>query len=268
MDKKMEKISQIIMVSVFIVFIFGFAVWSFLLKDRKFSEMENRNLAQFPEFTWKNLKDGTFTDGLEKYMSDQLPFKDELVTLKTDTERLLMHDLQNGAVQEDYIGRFGIGLLSCFLVSDVIRVQTRSCQSPEQSLEWCGNPDGTYTIAPCAPLPEIGTRILLTPKAGAEAYFTPEKLTSLVQYYGLPLPEPIYLVQGESRTLLNPPFPSGETQYGYDLAFAQNNEDEAFNQAALLGDVAAESWAAQVNADLTAQDLKWVLENGDKKEEE
>ena len=61
---------------------------------------------------------------------------------------------------------------------------------------------------------------------------------------------------------------SGETQYGYDLAFAQNNEDEAFNQAALLGDVAAESWAAQVNADLTAQDLKWVLENGDKKEEE
>ena len=84
MDKKMEKISQIIMVSVFIVFIFGFAVWSFLLKDRKFSEMENRNLAQFPEFTWKNLKDGTFTDGLEKYMSDQLPLKDELVTLKTD----------------------------------------------------------------------------------------------------------------------------------------------------------------------------------------
>ncbi len=103
MDKKMEKISQIIMVSVFIVFIFGFAVWSFLLKDRKFSEMENRNLAQFPEFTWKNLKDGTFTDGLEKYMSDQLPLKDELVTLKTDSDRLLMHDLQNGV----YFGKDG-----------------------------------------------------------------------------------------------------------------------------------------------------------------
>ena len=132
------------------------------------------------------------------------------------------HDLQNGAVQEDYIGRFGIGLLSCFLVSDVIRVQTRSYQTPEQSLEWCGNPDGTYTIAPCAPLPAIGTRILLTPKSGAEAYFTPEKLTSLVQYYGLPLPEPIYLVQGESRTLLNPPFPSGETQYAQIMALGES----------------------------------------------
>lgn len=103
MNKKTEKISQIIMVSVFLVFIIGFAVWSFLLKDRKFSEMENRNLAQFPELTWENFKDGTFTDGLEKYVSDQLPFKDELVTLKTDTDRLLLHDLQNGV----YFGKDG-----------------------------------------------------------------------------------------------------------------------------------------------------------------
>ena len=132
------------------------------------------------------------------------------------------HDLQKGAVQEDYIGRFGIGLLSCFLVSDVIRVQTRSYQTPEQSLEWCGNPDGTYTITPCEPLPEIGTRILLTPKHDAEAYFTPEKLTALVQYYGLPLPEPIYLVQDGKRELLNPPFPSGETQYAQIMTLGES----------------------------------------------
>lgn len=103
MNKKTEKISQIIMVSVFILFIFGFAVWSLLLKDREFSEMENRNLAQFPSFSWKSLNDGSFTSGLEKYVSDQLPMKDELVTLKTDADRLLMHDLQNGV----YFGKDG-----------------------------------------------------------------------------------------------------------------------------------------------------------------
>ncbi len=138
------------------------------------------------------------------------------------------HDLQTGSAHEDYIGRFGIGLLSCFLVSDVIRVQTRSYQTPEQSLEWCGNPDGTYTITPCAPLPEIGTRILLTPKKGSEAYFTPEKLTALVQYYGLPLPNPIYLVQNEQRTLLNPPFPSGETQYAQIMKLGESLFDSGF----------------------------------------
>lgn len=103
MDKKTEMISQVIMVSVFLLFIFGFAVWSFLLKDREFSEMENRNLTQFPTFSWKSLKEGKFTQELEKYISDQLPMKDELVTLKTDADRLLLHDLQNGV----YFGKDG-----------------------------------------------------------------------------------------------------------------------------------------------------------------
>ena len=91
------------MVSIFIIFIMGFCVWTFFTKDRQFSEMENRNLAQFPEFSWKQLKDGKFTQELESYMSDQLPFKDSLVTLKTDTDRLLMHNLQNGV----YFGNDG-----------------------------------------------------------------------------------------------------------------------------------------------------------------
>lgn len=132
------------------------------------------------------------------------------------------HDLTSGAVQNDYIGRFGIGLLSCFLVSDVIRVQTRSVQTPEQSLEWRGNPDGTYTITPCEQLPAIGTRILLAPKSGAEQYFTAERLTALVRYYGLPLPEPVYLVENGKRTRLNPPFPSGETQFAQVMALGES----------------------------------------------
>lgn len=132
------------------------------------------------------------------------------------------HDLTSGKVQSDYIGRFGIGLLSCFLVSDVIRVQTRSVQSPDVTLEWCGDPNGTYTITQCAPLPEIGTRIMLTPKEGAEKYFAPERLTELVQYYGLPLPEPIVLIQNSVRTRLNPPFPSAETEYAQVMTLGES----------------------------------------------
>lgn len=91
------------MVSVFLVFVFGFAVWKLFLKDREFSEMENRNLRQFPELSWSSIKNGTFTLEFEKYFDDQLPLKDELVTLKTDADRLLMHDLQNGV----YFGKDG-----------------------------------------------------------------------------------------------------------------------------------------------------------------
>ena len=141
MNKKIEKISQIIMVSVFIVFIIGFAVWSFLLKDREFSEMENRNLAQFPTFSWKNLKDGSFTDGLEKYVSDQLPFKDELVTLKTDADRLLMHDLQNGV----YFGKDGYYLQDYKQDSDQVE---KNAECINELAKLCPDADISFMLVP------------------------------------------------------------------------------------------------------------------------
>ena len=141
MNKKIEKISQIIMVSVFIVFIIGFAVWSFLLKDREFSEMESRNLAQFPTFSWKNLKDGSFTDGLEKYVSDQLPFKDELVTLKTDADRLLMHDLQNGV----YFGKDGYYLQDYKQDSDQVE---KNAECINELAKLCPDADISFMLVP------------------------------------------------------------------------------------------------------------------------
>ena len=56
-------------------------------------------------------------------------------------------NFENGRIETDYIGRFGIGLLSCFMVSDEIRMLTRSCKDANAPvLEWRGKPDGTYTI--------------------------------------------------------------------------------------------------------------------------
>lgn len=91
-----NKIRNIILSAVFVLFIFGFAVAGLIEKDRDFSEMENRNLAQFPEFTFQSLKSGNFTSGIESYMSDQVFLKDKLVTLKTDCERAMMKNYQNG----------------------------------------------------------------------------------------------------------------------------------------------------------------------------
>ncbi|MDE7044592.1 MAG: ATP-binding protein, partial [Acetatifactor sp.] len=54
---------------------------------------------------------------------------------------------KDGRIRTDYIGRFGIGLLSCFMVSDEIRMRTKSCKGDSPVLEWRGKPDGTYTIS-------------------------------------------------------------------------------------------------------------------------
>ena len=100
-------------------------------------------------------------------------------------------ELVNGKIPEDYIGRFGIGLLSCFMVSDSIVVHTQPAAGGGAHV-WTGLPDGTYTLEP---LEEclVGTAVILTAKPGMEHYFQPRKVTELVRYYGLALPVPVYL---------------------------------------------------------------------------
>ena len=101
--EKQNKIRNLILTLVFVVFIFGFALAGLIQKDRKFSEMENRNLAEMPKFSWQNLKSGKFTSDIESYMSDQIFLKDNLVTLKTGCENLMLKNYQNGV----YLGKDG-----------------------------------------------------------------------------------------------------------------------------------------------------------------
>lgn len=129
--------------------------------------------------------------------------------------------LENGRIQSDYIGRFGIGLLSCFMVSEEIRMITKSCRQKQAPvLEWCGKPDGTYSIrevtgsdgtaeeqkASCEEMDAPGTKVVLFAKPGMEEYFTREKIEKLIVYYGMLLPYPILLRQRGETKQLNPTY--------------------------------------------------------------
>lgn len=72
---------------VFILFILVFSGGSIIMKDRTFSDMENRYLDKFPEFTWSSLVKGEYTSKLESYLADQIIFKDFLVTIKVESQR-------------------------------------------------------------------------------------------------------------------------------------------------------------------------------------
>ncbi len=121
-------------------------------------------------------------------------------------------ELENRSIRRDYIGQFGIGLLSCFMVSDEICLVTRSCRSKDApTLEWRGRPDGTYTIETLDPsrkdretLDAPGTKIVLLAKEGMEEYFTRESMEELVSYYGLLLPFPVLIRQNGKEKQINP----------------------------------------------------------------
>lgn len=112
-------------------------------------------------------------------------------------------DLESGKILSDYIGRFGIGLLSCFMVADEICIRTHSANSDE-SYEWIGKPDGTYTIKKLEEPFPVGTEIFLAAKENAAEYFERERVEFLLLHYGLILPYPVLLNDGENKKRINP----------------------------------------------------------------
>ncbi|CUL55234.1 Histidine kinase domain-containing protein [Listeria monocytogenes] len=74
----------------------------------------------------------------------------------------------DGESSNDFIGRFGIGLLSCFIVSDEI-VMISTSQKDGGTTEWRGKTDGTYSVRKIeTDTREPGTQVYLRLRAGLE----------------------------------------------------------------------------------------------------
>ncbi|MGY5121130.1 HSP90 family protein [Streptomyces sp. 900105755] len=99
----------------------------------------------------------------------------------------------------DFIGQFGIGLLSCFLVADEIHVVSRSARTPDApAVEWRGRGDGSYTVRtlPAAARPRPGTTVTLTPRADAGEWTRPVEVQALARHFGSLLRHPVTFDDG------------------------------------------------------------------------
>jgi molecular chaperone HtpG len=97
-----------------------------------------------------------------------------------------------GFARHDFLGQFGIGLLSCFLVADEIRVETRAAGSP--TVLWTGYSDGRYSVAPAAtPRDEVGTTVTLVPRRDAEQWLAGPTVEDLAALYGSLLPVTVHV---------------------------------------------------------------------------
>jgi molecular chaperone HtpG len=95
-----------------------------------------------------------------------------------------------GFARHEFLGQFGIGLLSCFLVADEIHVRTRSGDAP--TVDWTGYSDGRYRVAVAADQrPEPGTTVTLVPRRDAEQWLSGATVTDLARLYGSLLPYPV-----------------------------------------------------------------------------
>jgi molecular chaperone HtpG len=92
-----------------------------------------------------------------------------------------------GFARGSFLGQFGIGLLSCFLVCDEIVLHTRRVGA-EQTWTWSGAADGTYTVTPAqTPRADPGTEVVLRPR-GIEPLLGWSQVGALAELFAAYLP--------------------------------------------------------------------------------
>ncbi len=81
---KQKKFFEALRIVLFCAVLIGGCVLGFCLSLRPaHSDSENRDLTDFPTFTWDDFLDGTYTSSIGLWYSDTFPFREELLALNT-----------------------------------------------------------------------------------------------------------------------------------------------------------------------------------------
>ena len=98
-----------------------------------------------------------------------------------------------GMARTDYLGQFGIGLLSCFMVCDQIRILSQSATG-SPPVEWIGSGDGTFSVRQLFVDLPIGTQVFLGSRFDTIDLLSEPTVSQLAKQYGEYLEVPIEIV--------------------------------------------------------------------------
>ncbi|MDM1395724.1 HSP90 family protein [Myroides odoratimimus] len=142
------------------------------------------------------------------FEGDRLIFQDNGVGLTQDDVHQFLSVIGQSSkrgelADKDLIGKFGIGLLSCLVVSEAIVVESRSLYKDE-SVRWTGKADGTYEVETIPLLDEVGTKVILDAKKAWRSLFKRDEVKQNVLFYGSALPIEVNLIEkGEVEQCLD-----------------------------------------------------------------
>jgi len=129
--------------------------------------------------------------------------EDLLATVGRSSKRDVL-DMPNS----DFLGQFGIGLLSCLMVADAIELVSR--KEGRLAVHWRGQADGTFTVTELtkeqSDAVDIGTRVSLEPSPDHADMLGFEGITALVRRYAeyLPIPVLVETPAGGAEQLTRP----------------------------------------------------------------
>ena len=121
-----------------------------------------------------------------------------LGTIASSGTRAFIEKLAEGdkSSAPEFIGQFGIGFYSAFMVANQVEVETRKAGT-DTAFRWTSDGKGTYTIQPLAldAAPVRGTRVILHMNAASDEYLETWKLEGIVREHSGAVAIPIDLVE-------------------------------------------------------------------------
>ena len=164
---------------------------------------------QQPEFSEGKVS-VSYIENPGKVKSAELIFKDNGIGLTKEEIHSFLAVIGRSSKRSDEVrnsfwGQFGIGLLSCFLVTDEIKVYTRSLKE-EKGYQWLGYSDGTYKVSERKAKMEVGTEIHIQLKGEKYRLYKPEKIVNMLREYGFLITVPIYFQKEEQQEQVNDAF--------------------------------------------------------------
>jgi len=169
---------------------------------------------------------------------------DLLATIGRSSKRAEDLDLDLELTRADYLGQFGIGLLSAFMVAEQIEMYSLSAvDTTARPILWRGFADGTYTLnqislsqyAAATGSRAPGSTVRLLPRRDQEHWLHPETVQALATDFGslLPIDVSIQVRLDDGETLWHR---LTETQLPWQVAYesAAERDDALGNYCARL----------------------------------
>lgn len=174
----------------------------------------------------------------------QLVFEDNGIGLTKDEIHSFLSVIgqsskRGNEMRNSFIGQFGIGLLSCFLVTNEIKVITRSV-TEEKAYQWVGKSDGSYVITEPKKKMEPGTQVSLKLTGTKYDFFTEQEIVNDLAEYAFLLRTPVAFDGDNQKKIVNSnfipwrqSFSAAEDIMGFG---EQVFEEEFFDVIPLIGD--------------------------------
>ncbi len=140
--------------------------------------------------------------------------RDNGIGLTGEEMRTLLATIGGSSKRDDFavarrgfLGQFGIGLLSSFLVADTVEVRSRSAKDPKSpTILWTGHSEGSFSVTDSdIQLDAPGTEIRIMPRHGDLEWCNEETIRSLVADFAELLDVPVR-VNGDLLSQNTPPW--------------------------------------------------------------